>query len=165
MGQIGVLAERQVNRLVDPHLNGDLPAFLAWSDSGLSSGLSGTQYLATSIASENLDLVNPASVKSLASNAGNQDVVSMSLNAARKAMTISDNIASILAVLGACLFQASSWVGPDNLSRIGRDWCQALGKSVDIYEDGVPVQRIVDSVRRFAAEPEGAEFYARAVRW
>lgn len=165
MGEIGVLAERQINRLVDPHLNGELPAFLAWSDSGLSSGLSGTQYLATSIASENLDLVSPASVKSLASNAGNQDVVSMSLNSARKAMTIADNVSSILAVLGTCLFQASSWVEPDNLSGDGQQWYQALGKVVDIYQDGVPVQRLVDSVRTFAGEQEGVELFARAVKW
>ncbi|MFF0359569.1 tyrosine 2,3-aminomutase [Streptomyces fungicidicus] len=163
MGQMGVLAERQINRLVDPHLNGDLPAFLAWNDSGLSSGLSGTQYLATSIASENLDLVNPASVKSLASNAGNQDVVSMSLNSTRKALTIADNIASILAVLGTCLFQAGSWVGPDRLSAAGRHWHQMLAKVVDVYQDDVPVQQLVDSVRAFAADREGTDFFARAV--
>ncbi|RSM85754.1 aromatic amino acid lyase [Kibdelosporangium aridum] len=163
MGEIGVLAERQINRLVDPHLNGDLPDFLAWSDSGLSSGLSGTQYLATSIASENLDLMAPASVKSLASNAGNQDVVSMSLNSARKALTIADNVASILAVLGGCLFQASSWHGAENLSEDGRQWHQKLGKVLDIYEDAIPVQRVVNAVRSFSAEPDGVEFFARAV--
>lgn len=161
LGEIGVLAERQINRLVDPHLNGDLPDFLAASDSGLSSGLSGTQYLATSIASENLDLVAPASVKSLSSNAGNQDVVSMSLNSTRKALRLGDNIASILAVLGACLFQAGVFVGPEQLSKAGRDWHQLLGKSVSLYEDAFLVQRMVDAVRSFSGSPEGVEFFGR----
>jgi histidine ammonia-lyase len=146
LGEIGVLVERQINRLVDPHLNGDLPDFLAWNDSGLSSGLSGTQYLATSIASENLDLVAPASVKSLASNAGNQDVVSMSLNSRRKALRLVDNVASILAVFGACLFQAGSSVGVERLSEAGRKWHQLLGKSVSTYDDEFLVQRMVDAV-------------------
>ncbi|MGI8312749.1 HAL/PAL/TAL family ammonia-lyase [Saccharopolyspora hattusasensis] len=163
LGEIGVLAERQINRLVDPHLNGDLPDFLAWNDSGLSSGLSGTQYLATSIASENLDLVAPASVKSLASNAGNQDVVSMSLNSSRKALRLVDNVASILAVFGACLYQAGSCVGVERLSEAGRKWHQLLGKAVAVYDDEFLVQRMIDAVRTFAAGNEGVEFFDQEV--
>jgi histidine ammonia-lyase len=73
--EIGVLAERQVNRLVDPAINGGLPDFLAARDGGLAIGMTGAQYLATSIASENLDLAAPSSVKSLPSNGQNQDIV------------------------------------------------------------------------------------------
>ena len=82
--ELGVLAERQVNRLIDPALNGDLPDFLALHNGGLACGLMGAQYLATSVAAENLDLVGPSSVKSIPSNGQNQDVVSMALNAGRR---------------------------------------------------------------------------------
>ncbi|MEV0561439.1 tyrosine 2,3-aminomutase [Dactylosporangium sp. NPDC050588] len=162
LGEMGVLTERQINRLIDPHLNGDLPDFLAAGDSGLSSGLSGTQYLATSIASENLDLVAPASVKSLSSNAGNQDVVSMSLNSTRKALRLCDNVASILAVYGACLFQAATVVGVDQLSDSAQEWHHLLGKSVCLYQDEFPVKGMVDGVRSFAESPEAVDFFTNA---
>lgn len=155
--QIGVLAERQINRLVDPHLNGHLPEFLALRASGLSSGLSGTQYLATSIAAENLDLAAPASVKSLASNAGNQDVVSMSLNAARKALRLSENVGTMLAVLAGCVFQALNVAGAHRISPAGRRWHEALADVVRPYDDAMPVYEYVQAVRDFAVTGPGAE--------
>ena len=68
LAEIGVLADRQLNRLVDPHLNGDLPPCLADGATGLRCGYEGGQYLATSLAAENLDLAAPSSIKSLPSN-------------------------------------------------------------------------------------------------
>jgi histidine ammonia-lyase/tyrosine ammonia-lyase len=159
--EIGVLAERQINRLVDPHLNGELTDFLALDDSGLSSGLSGTQYLATSIASENLDLAAPASVKTLPSNAGNQDIVSMSLNSARKALTLCENVGTILSVLAGCLFQASHLLGPRRLSPAAAAWHSALATGLDVYRDEVPVHQYVGQVREFALHGEGRRVVAK----
>lgn len=163
VAEIGVLAERQINRLVDPHLNGELSDFLALDRSGLSSGLSGTQYLATSIASENLDLATPASVKTLPSNAGNQDIVSMSLNSARKALTLCENVGTMLAVLAGCLFQSAHLLGPERLSPATATWHTGLAVQVEPYGDAAPVYEMVAEVRKFALTGEGREIVRKHV--
>jgi histidine ammonia-lyase/tyrosine ammonia-lyase len=107
IAEVGVLAERQVDRLLDPRFSRGLPAFLASPSPGLFCGFAGAQYLATSTASENLDLAAPSSIKSLPSNGGNQDVVSMGLVAARKSLVLCQNVRDILQVQLAACTQAS----------------------------------------------------------
>jgi histidine ammonia-lyase/tyrosine ammonia-lyase len=161
--EIGVLAERQINRLVDPATNGVLPDFLALADSGLSIGMMGAQYLATSVASENLDLAAPSSVKSLPSNGQNQDIVSMGLNAARRCWRLADNVATILGVMGSVCLQASTICGPDRLSGPGREWYQALSELAPAHDESTPVYGALQRSRAFHAEGAGAELATRYV--
>lgn len=147
--EIGVAAERQLNRLVDPHLNNGLPPFLAHIHAGLYSGFEGGQYLATSIASENLDLAAPSSVKTIPSNGSNQDIVSMGLNAARKSLQLCENVTTILAVLvGACQ-QASTFVGQENFSPFVKKFHQHVSEVVSQYQDNIPMSQQIASVRTF----------------
>ena len=101
--QVGVMSERRLNRLVSPHLNGSLPAFLT-RNPGLSCGFAGAQYPATALVAENRTLCSPASIQSVPANGDNQDVVSMGLIAARNAKRIVRNTRYILAIelLAAC---------------------------------------------------------------
>jgi histidine ammonia-lyase/tyrosine ammonia-lyase len=145
--EIGVLAERQLNRIVDPHLNGNLPEFLALRDGGLACGLMGAQYLATSIASENLDLAAPSSVKSIPTNGSNQDVVSMGLNAARRCLWLCDNVSRIVGVLGAACYQAASIIGPEAFSPASREWYEVLARHTEPYDGQEPVSNFLESVR------------------
>lgn len=154
--EIGVLAERQLNRLVDPATNGELPDFLALSSSGLACGFMGAQYTATSIASENLDLAAPSSVKSIPSNGQNQDVVSMGLNAARRCLRLSANVAAILSVLGAACYQAAYIVGPDRLSPVGQEWFAALSKKVRPHDESAPIDILLSGSRVFHQSGQGA---------
>ncbi len=141
--EIGVLAERQLNRLVDPHINGRLPAFLASGDAGLFCGYEGAQYVATSIASENLDLCAPASVKSISSNGQNQDIVSMGLIAARKSLEIVENVNSIVTVLiGAC-HQAAQMIGFEKFSAPLRSFHEMLAGDFPIYRDDQPIFEMI----------------------
>jgi histidine ammonia-lyase/tyrosine ammonia-lyase len=156
--EIGVLAERQLNRLLDPHLNKPLPGFLAFEKTGLFCGFEGGQYLATSIASENLDLAAPASVKSLPSNGQNQDIVSMGLIAARKSLTLCDNVGSILAVLCAALNQASHFIEVDKLSPAIRELNEKLRGLVPRYEDQLPVSFVIDKVRSYVLSADCMAF-------
>lgn len=133
--EIGVLAERQLNRILDPHLNKAYPAFLALDDEGLFSGLQGSQYLATSIASENLDLAAPASVKTIPSNGQNQDVVSMGLIAARKSLRLLDNVHIIVSVLVAACYQASTITGIDKFSPSVRGLLEFIADETPGYVD------------------------------
>lgn len=147
--EIGVLAERQLNRLLDPHLNGNLPAFLADGRTGLFCGYEGAQYLATSIASENLDIAAPASFKSIPSNGQNQDVVSMGLIAARKSLQLCENVNTILSVLVAACCQASYFIGQEKFNPLVKRLHQELSALAPPYRDDFPISEILSRVRAF----------------
>ncbi|MDQ7095989.1 histidine ammonia-lyase [Desulfosporosinus sp. PR] len=102
VAELANIAERRLERLVNPNLSG-LPAFLT-PDGGLNSGFMIVQYSAASLVSENKILAHPASVDSIPSSANQEDHVSMGTIAARKARTIIDNAANVLAMelLAAC---------------------------------------------------------------
>ncbi|MGX9918281.1 tyrosine 2,3-aminomutase [Streptomyces sp. NPDC002248] len=95
--QLGVLAERQLNRVLNRHLSYGLPEFLVAGDPGLSSGYAGAQYPATALVAENRT-IGPASTQSVPSNGDNQDIVSMGLIGARNARRVLSNNQYILAV-------------------------------------------------------------------
>src|SRR5699024_11170430 len=72
--EIANISERRIERLVNPSLNGDLPAFLS-PEEGLQSGAMILQYSAASLVSENKTLAHPASVDSIPSSANQEDHV------------------------------------------------------------------------------------------
>jgi histidine ammonia-lyase len=104
VAEIGSLAERQVNRLLNPVLSG-LPAFLA-PDTGRNSGLMIMQYSAASLVSENKVLAHPASVDSIPVSADQEDHASMGATAAHKAAGIVANVADVLGVAALAAAQA-----------------------------------------------------------
>lgn len=161
--EVGVLAERQLNRLLDPHVNGHLPAFLADGEAGLFCGFEGAQYLATSVASENLDLSAPSSVKSIPSNGQNQDVVSMGLIAARKSVEIGENVTSILAVLLAACHQAAHLITAPRFSSSVRYFHEQLASSIPRYRDDEPVSNIISRCREFLFASDIREFMEKCV--
>jgi histidine ammonia-lyase len=65
---------------------------------GLSSGFMIAQYTAASLVSDCKTLAHPDSVDSIPSSANKEDHVSMSLNAARHARMIVDNVEAIIAI-------------------------------------------------------------------
>jgi histidine ammonia-lyase len=95
--EVGAIAERRVDRLLDVARSRDLPAFLS-PDAGVNSGLMIAQYTAAGIVAENRRLAVPASVDSLPTSGMQEDHVSMGWAAARKLRTVLDNLASLLAV-------------------------------------------------------------------
>ncbi|MEU7869497.1 histidine ammonia-lyase [Dactylosporangium sp. NPDC049140] len=95
--EVGAIAERRVDRLLDVTRSRDLPPFLA-PDAGVNSGLMIAQYTAAGIVAENRRLAAPASVDSLPTSGMQEDHVSMGWAATRKLRTVLDNLCSILAV-------------------------------------------------------------------
>ncbi len=156
--EIGVLAERQLNRLLDPHLNGNLPPFLASGNSGLFCGFMGGQYLATSIASENLGLAAPASINSIPSNGGNQDVVSMGLIAARKSLQLCENMSTMLAVHVTACNQAAYFLEREQFSPPIQQLHQKLDTIVSEYRDDVVLAEVIARVRAFLTSEQGWQY-------
>jgi histidine ammonia-lyase len=94
---LGAMAERRVDRLLDPARSHGLPPFLA-DDPGVDSGMMIAQYTAAALVAENRRLAVPASVDSIPTSAMQEDHVSMGWAAARKLRASLDNLARILAV-------------------------------------------------------------------
>ncbi|MEW2519585.1 histidine ammonia-lyase [Actinacidiphila alni] len=94
---LGSIAERRTDRLLDKNRSHGLPPFLA-DDPGLDSGLMIAQYTQAALVSELKRLAVPASVDSIPSSAMQEDHVSMGWSAARKLRTAVDNLTRIIAV-------------------------------------------------------------------
>lgn len=104
--KLSVLAERQLNFLMNPKLNNKFPAFLNSKKLGLNFGLQGMQFMATSTTAENQSLCNSVYVHSIPNNNDNQDVVSMGTNSAVVAKQVIDNSFQVMAVLMIAVCQA-----------------------------------------------------------
>ncbi len=97
LSELGAISERRTALMLDPRLNGGLPAFLT-PDPGRNSGLMIVQYTAAALASENKVLVHPSSADSIPTSANQEDHVSMGAGAARHARTVLAHVQQILAI-------------------------------------------------------------------
>jgi histidine ammonia-lyase len=95
--EVGSIAERRVDRLLDPHRSEGLPPFLA-DEPGVNSGLMVAQYTAAALVAENRRLASPASVDSVPTSGMQEDHVSMGWGAALKLRSVLENLAHILSV-------------------------------------------------------------------
>ena len=112
MTDLGSLSERRTFRLMDPHLNNGLPAMLVEDEpgrEGRTSGLMMAQYLAASLVSDCKTLAHPDSVDSIPTSANQEDHVSMSLNAARHARKVVENIGYVVSIELLSAFFGLRW--------------------------------------------------------
>ncbi|MBC8195722.1 MAG: histidine ammonia-lyase [Acidimicrobiia bacterium] len=97
LAEVGAVAERRIDRLLDHTRSHGLPPFLA-DDPGVDSGMMIGQYTAAAMCAENRRLAAPASVDSLPTSGMQEDHVSMAWGAVRKLRRVVDNLRRILAV-------------------------------------------------------------------
>jgi histidine ammonia-lyase len=91
------LAERRLERVVNPDLSSGLPAFLA-RDPGIDSGFMTAQIAAAALVADARVLATPASVQSIPTEGNQEDVVPMGMTAAWKAQRIYDDAARVVAI-------------------------------------------------------------------
>ncbi len=115
VAELANVSERRLERLVNPQLNGGLPAFLS-PEPGLQSGAMIMQYAAASLVSENKTLAHPASVDSIPSSANQEDHVSMGTIGARHAYQIIQNVRRVISIECIIALQAVEIKGVDKLS-------------------------------------------------
>jgi histidine ammonia-lyase len=94
---VGSIAERRTDRMLDVNRSHGLPPFLA-DDPGVDSGLMIAQYTQAAVVSELKRLAVPASVDSIPSSAMQEDHVSMGWSAARKLRRGLDGLTTVLAI-------------------------------------------------------------------
>lgn len=108
--KLSMLAERQLNFLLNDKLNNILPPFVNHGTLGLNLGMQGVQFTATSTTAENQMLSNPMYVHSIPSNNDNQDIVSMGANAALICRKVIFNSYEVLAIEWMTILQAIDYL-------------------------------------------------------
>jgi histidine ammonia-lyase len=103
--EVGAIAERRTDRLLDASRSHGLPAFLA-AQPGVDSGMMIAQYTQAAMVAENRRLAAPASVDSLPTSAMQEDHVSMGWGAARKLRLVVANLSRVVAVEVCCAARA-----------------------------------------------------------
>ena len=108
--KLSMLAERQLNYLLNDKLNQKFPPFVNLGVLGLNFGMQGMQFTATSTVAENQTLSFPMYVHSIPNNNDNQDIVSMGSNAALITKKVIDNSFTILSIQAMSLLQAVDYL-------------------------------------------------------
>jgi histidine ammonia-lyase/tyrosine ammonia-lyase len=103
--QLGNLAERQLDLMVDPHRNSGLPPMLS-PEPGKQHGVQGVQVVATSLVMAMRRAATPASSQSLPTNLHNQDVVPAGTQAALNALDQAETLRLLHGCLAVTMRQA-----------------------------------------------------------
>lgn len=130
LAELANISERRLERMVNPHLSGGLPPFLA-KYSGTHSGFMIVQYTAASLVSENKVLAHPASVDSIPSSANQEDHVSMGSISVRKARNILNNAYKVISME---MFTAAQAIDLRNNKGLGKN----TKKAYEIIRKQIP---------------------------
>jgi len=108
--KLSMLAERQLNYLLNEKLNQILPPFVNLGVLGLNFGMQGVQFTAVSTVAENQTLSNPMYIHSIPNNNDNQDIVSMGCNAALLTRKVMENSFEVLTIQAMTVVQALDYL-------------------------------------------------------
>lgn len=112
--KLTMLAERQLNYLLNSKLNEILPPFVNLGTLGFNFGMQGVQFTATSTTAECQTLSSSMYVHSIPNNNDNQDIVSMGTNAAVITGKVIENAFEVLAIELITIVQAIDALGYKN---------------------------------------------------
>ncbi len=147
--KLSMLAERQLNYLMNDKLNGRFPPFMNLGTLGLNFGLQGVQFTATSTVAENQTLSFPMYIHSIPNNNDNQDIVSMGTNAALITRKVIDNSFDVIAIEFLTIVQAIDYLSISaDLVGIQKDMYDRIRKIVPVFTADSPkyndIQRLRD---------------------
>ncbi|MFO7614720.1 MAG: aromatic amino acid ammonia-lyase [Bacteroidales bacterium] len=147
--KLSMLAERQLNFLMNDKLNGKLPPFVNLGVLGLNLGMQGAQFTATSTVAENQSLSTPAYIHSIPTNNDNQDVVSMGTNAALMACRIIENSYEVMAIHLITLLQAIDYLRiQGKMASITKNIYLKLRELVPVFVEDHEMSPDIDRVKQ-----------------
>lgn len=153
--KMSVLAERQLNYLLNPKLNDILPPFVNLGELGLNFGMQGVQFTATSTTAENQMLSNSMYVHSIPNNNDNQDVVSMGANAALITKKVIENAFEVVAIELITITQAIEYLKvQDKVSSKTKLMYDQIRELVPVLKKDVVMYRYVAKVKAFIMASE-----------
>lgn len=156
--KLSMLAERQLNFLLNPALNKKLPAFINAGVLGLNFGVQGYQYPAVSNVAENQTLSNPMYIHSIPNNNDNQDIVSMGTNAALICASIIENTFEVLAVHALTIIQAISFKGYEERLSPATKWMyDELVVLAPPFKEDAPASERLKNIKEWLMQTEVGE--------
>ena len=152
------IAERRLERIVNPDLSSGLPAFLA-HEPGLESGFMTPQIAAAALVADCRVLATPASVQSVPTEGNQEDVVPMGMTAAWKAGRILANAERIVAIELLAGAQGLEYLLPLTPARgVARLYAAVRREAAALTGDRpltADIERIAQGIRAGTFEPEG----------
>jgi histidine ammonia-lyase len=153
------IAERRLERIVNPDLSSGLPAFLA-RDPGLESGFMTPQIAAAALVADCRVLATPASVQSVPTEGNQEDIVPMGMTAAWKAGRILANAERIVAIELLAGAQGLEYLLPLTPARgVARLHAAVRREAAALTGDRpltADIERIARGIRAGTFEPEDA---------
>src|SRR5436189_1234935 len=153
------IAERRIERIVNPDLSSGLPPFLA-RDPGVESGFMTPQIAAAALVAECRVLATPASVQSVPTEGNQEDIVPMGMTAAWKAERILGNAAHIVAVELLAGAQGLEFLKPLAPGQGVRRTYAAVRKVAKALDGDRPltddIEQITSGLRAGAFDPEAS---------
>ncbi len=145
-----MLAERQLNYLLNAKLNDILPPFVNLGKLGLNFGMQGVQFTATSTTAESQTLSNPMYVHSIPNNNDNQDIVSMGTNAALITKQVIENGFEVVAIELITVIQAIEYLEfKDRVSAKTRALYDAIRDIVPPFKEDIIMYPYVNQVKDY----------------
>ena len=148
--KLSMLAERQLNYLLNEKLNQKFPPFVNLGVLGLNFGMQGVQFTATSTVAENQTLSFPMYVHSIPNNNDNQDIVSMGCNAALMTKKVIDNSFAVLGIQLMSILQAVDYLNcQDRLSPHTLALYKCVREIFPKFVEDQPKYKVMEQVRIF----------------
>ncbi|WP_028979588.1 HAL/PAL/TAL family ammonia-lyase [Sporocytophaga myxococcoides] len=148
--KLSMLAERQLNYLMNNKLNGKIPPFANLGKLGLNFGMQGVQFTATSTTAENQVLSNPMYVHSIPNNNDNQDIVSMGTNSALLTKKVIENTFEVISIEMMSILQGIDYLDIEGkLSGKTHKVYQALRKIFPRFENDLPKYGDIKKVKQY----------------
>jgi histidine ammonia-lyase len=148
------IAERRIDRLINPDINEGLPPFLSHTP-GVSSGLMIAHIAAAALLNEAKVLAHPASADSVPTSGGKEDHVSMGMTAALKFRQTVENAERVLAIELMCAAQGLEFRKPlKPARRVGEALAQVRQFVRPLGEDRI----LSGDIESLAGAVRGAHF-------
>ena len=145
-----MLAERQLNYLLNSKINEILPPFVNLGTLGFNFGMQGVQFTATSTTAENQMLSNPMYIHSIPNNNDNQDIVSMGTNAAVITSKVIENAFEVLAIELITIVQAIDYLEQkDSVSSVTRKMYDDIRKIIPTFSQDQVMYPFVQNVKDY----------------
>jgi len=141
LSELGNISDRRIYLSLEGKTDGT-PKMLV-DDPGLNSGLMILQYTTAALVNENKSLCYPASADSIPTCLGQEDHVSMGATAARKAITVAENVEQILALelIAAC--QALDYRIPLKTSKALQEIVKRVRKTIPHLKEDVFISQYI----------------------
>lgn len=148
--KLTMLAERQLNYLLNAKINEILPPFVNLGKLGFNFGMQGVQFTATSTTAESQMLSNPMYVHSIPNNNDNQDIVSMGTNAAVICRKVIENAFEVLAIEAITIIQAIEYLGfQDKVSSSTKELYDEIRKIIPAFSDDMVMYPYLEEVKKY----------------